>query len=62
MWAIKRSIITHEPFVYSMKHFLVLGHQIGAATFPMMLFDPDQGFKKCDIALNRAKEEGRLYP
>ncbi|HPQ50467.1 MAG: EAL domain-containing protein [Alphaproteobacteria bacterium] len=53
-----RSIITHEPFRVFNETFQVRA-SIGVATFPDDALDPDQVLKNADIALNRAKEEGR---
>lgn len=53
-----RSIITHEPFRVFNETFQVRA-SIGVATFPDDAIDPDQVLKNADIALNRAKEDGR---
>ncbi|HNS44140.1 MAG TPA: EAL domain-containing protein [Alphaproteobacteria bacterium] len=53
-----RSIITHEPFRVFNEAFQVRA-SIGVATFPDDALDPDQVLKNADIALNRAKEDGR---
>lgn len=53
-----RSIISHEPFRVFNETFQVRA-SIGVATFPDDAIDPDQVLKNADIALNRAKEDGR---
>jgi len=53
-----RSIITHEPFRVFNESFQVRA-SIGVSTFPDDAIDPDQVLKNADIALNRAKEDGR---
>jgi diguanylate cyclase (GGDEF)-like protein len=53
-----RSIITFEPFKVFNESFQVRA-SIGVATFPDDALDPDQVLKNADIALNRAKEDGR---
>ncbi|MDD3020335.1 MAG: EAL domain-containing protein [Alphaproteobacteria bacterium] len=53
-----RAIITHEPFRVFNETFQVRA-SIGVATFPDDAIDPDQVLKNADIALNRAKEDGR---
>ncbi|MCB1558475.1 MAG: EAL domain-containing protein [Alphaproteobacteria bacterium] len=53
-----RNIITHEPFRVFNETFQVRV-SVGVATFPDDALDPDQVLKNADIALNRAKEEGR---
>ncbi|MEZ5813935.1 MAG: EAL domain-containing protein [Alphaproteobacteria bacterium] len=50
--------IRAEPFKVFNESFQVRA-SIGAATFPDDAVDPDQVLKNADIALNRAKEEGR---
>ncbi len=51
-------VIRSEPFKVFNEAFQVRA-SIGAATFPDDAVDPDQVLKNADIALNRAKEEGR---
>ena len=51
-------VIRSEPFKVFNEQFQVRA-SIGAATFPDDAVDPDQVLKNADIALNRAKEEGR---
>ena len=51
-------VIRSEPFKVFNESFQVRC-SIGAATFPDDGIDPDQVLKNADIALNRAKEEGR---
>ncbi len=53
-----RSIISHEPFRVFNETFQIRS-SIGVATFPDDALDPDQVLKNADIALNRAKEDGR---
>lgn len=53
-----RGIISGEPFRVFNESFQVRA-SIGAATFPDDALDPDQVLKNADIALNRAKEDGR---
>lgn len=53
-----RSIITYEPFKVFNESFQIRA-SIGVATFPDDALDPDQVLKNADIALNRAKEDGR---
>ncbi len=53
-----RAIISHEPFRVFNESFQVRA-SIGVATFPDDAIDPDQVLKNADIALNRAKEDGR---
>lgn len=53
-----RSIISHEPFRVFNESFQVRA-SIGVSTFPDDALDPDQVLKNADIALNRAKEDGR---
>ncbi len=52
------SVIRSEPFKVFNEEFQVRV-SVGAATFPDDGIDPDQVLKSADIALNRAKEEGR---
>ena len=52
------SVIRAEPFKAFSENFQVRS-SIGVATFPDDGTDPDQVLKNADIALNRAKEEGR---
>ena len=51
-------VIRSEPFKVFNESFQVRA-SIGVATFPDDAVDPDQVLKNADIALNRAKEEGR---
>lgn len=51
-------VIRNEPFKIFNEQFQVRA-SIGIATFPEDGTDPDQVLKNADIALNRAKEEGR---
>lgn len=51
-------VIRSEPFRVFNEQFQVRT-SIGVATFPNDGLDPDQVLKNADIALNRAKEEGR---
>jgi len=51
-------VIRSEPFKVFNEAFQVRA-SIGVATFPDDALDPDQVLKNADIALNRAKEEGR---
>lgn len=51
-------VIRSEPFKVFNEEFQVRA-SIGVATFPDDAVDPDQVLKNADIALNRAKEEGR---
>lgn len=53
-----RNIISHEPFRVFNESFQVRA-SIGVSTFPDDAIDPDQVLKNADIALNRAKEDGR---
>lgn len=53
-----RNIITHEPFKVFNESFQIRA-SIGVSTFPDDGLDPDQVLKNADIALNRAKEDGR---
>ncbi len=53
-----RSIVSHEPFKVFNESFQVRA-SIGVSTFPDDALDPDQVLKNADIALNRAKEDGR---
>lgn len=51
-------VIRNEPFKVFNEAFQVRA-SVGVATFPDDGIDPDQVLKNADIALNRAKEEGR---
>ncbi len=51
-------VIRSEPFKVFNEQFQIRA-SIGVSTFPDDATDPDQGLKNADIALNRAKEEGR---
>jgi diguanylate cyclase (GGDEF)-like protein len=51
-------VIRHEPFRVFNEAFQVRA-SIGVSTFPDDCIEPDQVLKNADIALNRAKEEGR---
>lgn len=51
-------VIRSEPFKVFNENFQVRA-SIGVATYPDDGIDPDQVLKNADIALNRAKEEGR---
>ncbi|MEM7651000.1 MAG: EAL domain-containing protein [Pseudomonadota bacterium] len=51
-------VIRSEPFKVFNESFQIRA-SIGVATFPDDAVDPDQVMKNADIALNRAKEEGR---
>ena len=51
-------VIRAEPFKVFNEMFQIRA-SIGAATYPDDGIDPDQVLKNADIALNRAKEEGR---
>lgn len=51
-------VIRSEPFKVFNENFQVRA-SIGVATFPDDGIDPDQVLKHADIALNRAKEDGR---
>lgn len=51
-------VIRSEPFKVFNENFQIRA-SIGVATFPDDGTDPDQVLKNADIALNRAKEEGR---
>jgi diguanylate cyclase (GGDEF)-like protein len=53
-----RNIISHEPFRIFNESFQIRA-SIGVSTFPDDAIDPDQALKNADIALNRAKEDGR---
>ncbi len=53
-----KSVISSEPFKVFNEEFQIRA-SIGVATFPNDSNDPDQVLKNADIALNRAKEEGR---
>lgn len=52
------NVIRSHPFSVFNENFQVRG-SIGVATFPDDGVDPDQVLKNADIALNRAKEDGR---
>lgn len=52
------SVIRAEPFKVFNEEFQVRA-SVGVSTFPDDAIDPDQVLKNADIALNRAKEEGR---
>ncbi len=52
------SIMRHEPFGVFNETFQIRC-SVGIATFPNDALDPDQVLKSADIALNRAKEDGR---
>jgi EAL domain-containing protein (putative c-di-GMP-specific phosphodiesterase class I) len=52
------NVIRAEPFKVFNESFQVRA-SIGVSTFPDDAIDPDQVLKNADIALNRAKEEGR---
>ena len=52
------NVLRSEPFKVFNEAFQVRA-SIGVATFPDDAVDPDQVLKNADIALNRAKEEGR---
>lgn len=51
-------VISSEPFKVFNEEFQIRA-SIGVATFPDDGTDPDQVLKNADIALNRAKEDGR---
>ncbi len=51
-------VIRSEPFKVFNENFQIRS-SIGVATFPDDGIDPDQVLKHADIALNRAKEDGR---
>ncbi|MGE4314179.1 MAG: putative bifunctional diguanylate cyclase/phosphodiesterase [Pseudobdellovibrionaceae bacterium] len=53
-----QSVVRSAPFTVFNENFQVRC-SIGAATFPDDGKDPDQVLKNADIALNRAKEDGR---
>lgn len=53
-----QSVIRSEPFKVFNENFQVRS-SIGIATFPDNAKDPEQALKCADIALNRAKEDGR---
>ena len=53
-----QSIIRVQPFKVFNENFQIRA-SIGVATFPDNALDPDQVLKNADIALNRAKEDGR---
>lgn len=52
------SVVRAEPFKVFNEEFQVRA-SVGVATFPDDGIEPDQVLKNADIALNRAKEEGR---
>tara|TARA_B100000242_G_scaffold292760_1_gene268905 strand:- start:2572 stop:4770 length:2199 start_codon:yes stop_codon:yes gene_type:complete len=52
------AVIRTEPFKVFNEQFQIRA-SIGVSTFPDDATDPDQVLKNADIALNRAKEEGR---
>ena len=52
------NVVRSEPFKVFNESFQVRA-SIGVSTFPDDAIDPDQVLKNADIALNRAKEEGR---
>lgn len=52
------NVIRSHPFSVFNENFQIRA-SIGVATFPDDAIDPDQVLKNADIALNRAKEEGR---
>jgi diguanylate cyclase (GGDEF)-like protein len=52
------SVIRAEPFKVFNESFQIRS-SVGVSTFPDDGIDPDQVLKNADIALNRAKEEGR---
>jgi diguanylate cyclase (GGDEF)-like protein len=52
------SVIRSEPFKVFNESFQIRS-SVGVSTFPDDALDPDQVLKNADIALNRAKEEGR---
>lgn len=51
-------VIRSEPFKVFSETFQIRS-SVGVSTFPTDGLDPDQVLKNADIALNRAKEEGR---
>lgn len=53
-----QSVIKSEPFKVFNENFQIRA-SIGVSTFPTDSKDPDQVLKNADIALNRAKEDGR---
>lgn len=53
-----QSIVRSEPFKVFNENFQIRA-SIGLAVFPDDALDPDQVLKNADIALNRAKEDGR---
>ncbi len=53
-----QNIIRTQPFKVFNENFQIRS-SIGVATFPDDALDPDQVLKNADIALNRAKEDGR---
>ncbi len=52
------NVIRMEPFKVFNENFQIRA-SIGVSTYPDDAIDPDQVLKNADIALNRAKEEGR---
>lgn len=52
------TVIRSEPFKVFNENFQIRT-SVGVATYPQDGVDPDQVLKNADIALNRAKEEGR---
>jgi len=52
------SVVRSEPFKVFNESFQIRS-SVGVSTFPDDGIDPDQVLKNADIALNRAKEEGR---
>lgn len=52
------SIIRSRPFTVYSEEFQIRA-SVGVATFPRDATEPDKVLKNADIALNRAKEEGR---
>ncbi len=53
-----QAIVRAQPFKVFNENFQIRS-SIGVATFPDDALDPDQVLKNADIALNRAKEDGR---
>lgn len=51
-------VVRNQPFKVFNEEFQIRA-SIGVATYPDDAVDPDQVLKNADIALNRAKEEGR---
>jgi diguanylate cyclase (GGDEF)-like protein len=51
-------VIRSEPFKVFNENFQIRA-SVGVSTYPDDAIDPDQVLKNADIALNRAKEEGR---